>query len=112
MRTTIKNIELTRGDSYGFNFEISDSAGEVVTPDACFFSVKNNPDDDTYVFQKSLDQGITLLDSGEYYVKIDPDDTKDLAQFGYYYDLEVTIDDNVYTFLKGKLEIKWDVTKE
>ena len=112
MITTEKNITITRGDSFGFNFKVEDDEGTAVTLDACYFSCKENPDDENYVFQKNLSQGITQLSSGEYYVKIDPANTKDLSQFPYYYDLQCTIGDDIYTFLKGKLEIKWDVTKE
>lgn len=112
MITTIKNIEITRGDSFGFNFKVADDQDAAVALDACYFSVKQNPDDSEYVFQKNLSSGITQLSDGQYYVKIEPDDTEDLEQFGYYYDLQCTIDDDVYTFLKGRLNIKWDVTKE
>lgn len=112
MVTTEKEIKLTRGDSFGFNFKVADGNDEAVELDACHFSVKENPDDINYVFQKNLSRGITRLSDGEYYVKIEPEDTADLEQFQYYYDLQCKIDGNVYTFLKGKLEIKWDVTKE
>lgn len=112
MLTTIKDIKLTRGDSFGFNFKVADAEGVTVTLDACYFSVKENPDDESYIFQKDLSEGITRLSSGEYYVKIEPADTENLEQFGYYYDLQATIDDDVFTFLKGKLDIKWDVTRE
>lgn len=112
MKTTEKNIDLTRGDSWGFNFEITASDDSQVTLDACYFSCKEHPDDDEYIFQKSLDNGITALSGGGYYVKIEPADTENLEQNKYYYDLEATIGGDVYTFLKGKLNIKWDVTKE
>lgn len=112
MVTTEKDIKLTRGDSFGFNFKVADGEGEAVTLDACYFSVKENPDDDDYVFQKNLSQGITRLSDGQYYVKIEPSDTADLEQFGYYYDLQCGIGNDIFTFLKGKLDIKWDVTKE
>lgn len=112
MVTTEKNIGMTRGDSFGFNFKVENAGGEAVVLDACYFSVKENPDDENYIFQKSIDQGITQLSDGEYYVKIEPEDTADLEQFGYYYDLQCEIGNDVFTFLKGKLDIKWDVTKE
>lgn len=112
MKTIIKNIELTRGDSYGFNFEIADENDQEVGLDAAYFSCKENPDDEQYIFQKTLGNGITKLNDGGYYVKIDPDETKELTQFGYYYDLEIRIGNDIHTPLKGRLSIKWDVTKE
>lgn len=111
MVTTEKKIKLTRGDSFGFNFEVADSNDEEVSLDAVHFSCKESPTDANYIFQKTLNNGITKLSEG-YYVKIEPADTEELEYKDYYYDLQVTIGDDVYTFLKGKLEIKWDVTKE
>lgn len=112
MQTIIKNIVITRGNSYGFNFEITDEDDQEVELDAAYFSCKENPDDESYVFQESIGHGITKLNDGGYYVKIKPDDTKDLNLFKFYYDLEIRIDDDVYTPLKGRLNITWDVTKE
>lgn len=112
MVTTERVIKLTRGDTRGFNFTIKDKEGDEPTLDAVYFSVKENPDASEYVFQKTLGDGITPLSGGGYYVKIEPDDTKDLAKTKYFYDLEVNIGDDVYTPLKGQLEIKWDVTRE
>ena len=112
MQTIIKNIVITRGDSYGFNFEITDENDQEVELDAAYFSCKENPDDESCVFQKSIGHGITKLNDGGYYVKIEPDDTKDLNLFKFYYDLQIEIDDDVHTPLKGRLNITWDVTKE
>lgn len=112
MVTREKTFNITRGDSWGINFEITDSEGTQTALDAVYFSVKENPDDNQYIFQKSLGHGITALTGGGYYVKINPTDTQYLEQKKYYYDLEVTIGDDVYTFLKGMLDIRWDITKE
>ena len=111
MLTTIKDIKLTRGDSFGFNFEVADSEGNEVELDACYFSCKERPDDTEYIFQKSLNNGITKLSEG-YYVKLKPADTTNMEYKAYYYDLQATIGDDVITFLKGKLDIKWDITRE
>ena len=112
MVTTEKTIKITRGDSYGFNFKVTDKTGTVQELDAVYFSVKENPDDENYVFQKSLSDGVTQLTDGGYYVKVEPSDTKDLAKQRYYYDLELTVGDDVYTPRKGYFEVKWDVTRE
>lgn len=111
MKTTEKNITITRGDSFGFNFEVADDKGVATTLDACFFSCKRGFDDDRYVFQKSLGDGITALQDGGYYVKISPADTQSLARTSYLYDLQVQIGDDIYTPLKGRLNIEWDVTE-
>lgn len=112
MITTEKEIKITRGDSFGFNFEITDENDQQVELDACYFSCKEKPSDTDCLFQKSIGSGITKLNDGGYYVKIDPADTDGLESKKYYYDLEATIGNDVYTFLKGKLNIGWDVTRE
>lgn len=112
MVTTEKDIKVTRGDTFGFNFDIKDGEGLEPTLDAVYFSVKETPEDDDYTFQKTLTNGITRLTGGGYYVRIDPSDTQDLDKDKYYYDLQVNIDDDVYTPLKGKLDIRWDITRE
>jgi hypothetical protein len=108
MKTRIYDIELTRGTSFGFNFEIENLEEELT---ACYFSCKVVPEDESYVFQKSLGDGIKKLDDGGYYIKIDPEDTKDIDLIKYYYDLQIVIGEDVYTPLKGRLDIRWNVTR-
>lgn len=111
MITTVKDIIITRGDSKGFNFRVRDRQGVATTLDAAHFSVKENLDDNFYVLQKTLDAGITQLESGDYYVKIEPTDTEGLEPRKYYYDLQITIGDDIYTPLKGRFDVRWDVTE-
>ena len=109
MRTIEKDIELTRKNSFGFNFSIKNLTEDLTS---CFLSCKETPEDETYIFQKSLGNGIKKLDSGGYYVKIEPNDTKDMDFTKYYYDLQITIGQDVYTPLKGRMYIRWNVTEE
>lgn len=111
MITKEKNIIITRGDSYGFNFRVKNAAGTATTLTAAYFSVKEKLDDTTYVFQKTLSSGITQLSNGDYYVKIEPEDTEELELQRYYYDLQIKISDDVYTPLKGRFDVRWDVTE-
>lgn len=111
MITTEKNIIITRGDSKGFNFRVKNMQGQTTELDGAYFSVKESLDDTNYIFQKTLDNGITLLNSGDYYVKIEPEDTEDLELRKYYYDLQIVIGDDVYTPRKGRFDVKWDVTR-
>ena len=78
MITKVKDIIITRGDSKGFNFRVRDAQGAATALDAAHFSVKEKLDDSDYVLQKTLGAGITQLDSGDYYVKIEPADTEGL----------------------------------
>lgn len=111
MITKVKDIIITRGDSKGFNFRVRNRQGQATTLDGATFSVKENLDDSVYVFQKTLSLGISHLNNGDYYVKIEPEDTEGLTFRKYYYDLQIEIGDDIYTPLKGRFDVRWDVTE-
>lgn len=106
------NLKIMRGDTYTIGIRIK-GLGQV--PDSVYFSCKRNFEDQEYLFQKSLSDGISvenLQDSIRYAVKIAPNDTKNaLAPQRYQYDLEATINGDVVTLLTGRLELVPDVTK-
>ena len=107
--TKVKNLVITRGDSLIFNFEVVDLQSALTS---AYFSVKRNYSDTNYVVQKSLSNGITLVDTGVYKVRVAPSDTANLDLGSYYYDLQINISGDVYTILKGNLKIEYDVTEE
>lgn len=112
MVTTHKNFKLVRGDTLRFSFSISDINGDPDSITGAKFTCKKNIDDDTYLFQKTLNSGITLIESGKYTVRISPSDTKDLPIQKYYYDLEIIIDNDIYTLLIGQIDLIPDVTRQ
>lgn len=109
MQPTSKNVNLSmvRGDTMSFAFEV-DGVDHL---DAAFFTCKVNAEDYVPVFQKRLDYGITVASPGKYRVRIAPEDTDYVEVGSYYYDLEIQINDDVYTILKGRLKIEQDVTR-
>lgn len=104
-----KNINLcmVRGDTLAFSFEVEG----IDTLDTAYFSCKANADDENYVFQKSLIDGISLVETGKYRVRVAPTDTKDIEVGSYYYDLEIGVNSDIYTILKGVLKVEQDVTR-
>ena len=108
MVTEVKNISFTRGDSLGFYFKVENLEDDL---DEVSFSVKENPDETSYIFQRTLGNGITKMTGGYYYIKANPTQTELLEAAEYYYDLEIKIGIDVYTILKGKLIANWDITK-
>lgn len=106
------NIETTRGDTLSFGVQIYDIGQSLNT---AYFTVKNNYDDEIPVFQKSIDSGIELdhIDGQDYYykVRIDPEDTKDLEAKKYYYDFEIGVNNDIFTIMKGILDLEFDTTK-
>ncbi len=107
--TNNTNIKITKGDSFSFIFEIEDLTQDI---ESAFFTCKRNADDKAKLFQKTLRNGITKLENGKYLVRVAPSDTELIEQGQYPYDLEVGINSEVYTILKGVLMLDFDVTRE
>ena len=103
------NIAMVRGDTLAFAVEIEDLDQDL---DTCFFSCKSDPSDTEYVFQKSLDNGIEKESIGKYKVRVAPEDTENVEPGKYQYDLQIGLNGDIYTVLKGQLEIVFDITRE
>ena len=106
-----QNINITRGDTCSFNIQFVDFAGDLEHDvQDMFLSVKEDINSPT-IFQKSLGNGISKVIDNVYVVRIAPEDTEDMALGYYYYDFEVKINDDVFTLLKGVMQITYDVTE-
>lgn len=101
------DIEMVRGDTLKFIVEIKNLVGTV---SAVSFSCRTSATATDYVFQKTLNNGITAGSDGKYTVRVAPADTASKAAGWYDYDLEFTIGSDVYTPMKGKLHLMQDVT--
>jgi hypothetical protein len=112
MRTSFKMeeqyITMVRGDTLSFGLYI-DGLGEQDL-DTAFFTCKSNKSSEVNVFQKSLGSGITKYDDEKYIVRVAPEDTKDVEAGKYFYDLQIGLNDDIFTVLHGVLEITQDVT--
>lgn len=95
------NISMVCGDteSFGFLVEGVDSLDEV------FFSCKRNSQAQEYLFQKQLGSGINVDSPGHYVVRIAPGDTALLDPGNYWYDLEITVNNDVFTIYRGVLTL-------
>lgn len=101
------DISMVRGDTLPFDVEIQDYEGEV---DDFAMTCRATPNAVAAIFKKDLEDGISVLDN-TYTVRVAPEDTASLDPGVYYYDIQVTIDSDVFTPIKGKLYIDWDVTR-
>lgn len=101
------NLESLRGDTLAFGVEIEGLTTDLAT---AYFSCKSDPTDTTYIFQKSLTDGITKVSTGTYRVRVAPEDTKNLDAGTYYYDLQIGVSSDIYTIMIGKLKLVQDVT--
>lgn len=98
-----------RGDTFSFTFELEDFTGNL---DTCFFSCKENVEDETYAFQKSLGDGIEKVSDNQYRVKLEREDTINMiVGLPYFHDVEIGINGDFLTIISGKLKLKQDITR-
>lgn len=104
---------MIKGDTLAFGIEIEFDENPQFLDNA-YFSCKNIPDGEM-LFQKSLSDGIEFVkqvDNKMYYrVRVEPSDTKKLEVGRYYYDVEVRLNDDVFTILNGILNIEKEITE-
>lgn len=105
------NLFMVRGDTLRFNIEIEGLDTDLT---GAYFSCKKNKDDTTYIFQKSLSDGITKAEETEtsktYEIVVAPEDTEDVEDGNYFYDLQIQVGDDIFTPLLAILKIEKDVT--
>jgi hypothetical protein len=99
---------MVRGDTQSFELEITEN-NESVTVDSIYFTVKNDTHTEEVLFQKKLNDGITLTND-VYNITIDPSDTDNLDYGRYAYDIEIIKNSIKKTIAVGVLDIKEEVT--
>ena len=72
--------------------------------DACF-SVKSSYDHTETVFQKTMNDGISEVGTGQYAVRVAPEDTQTIDTGNYYYSFDISCNGDQFTFLDGMLTI-------
>ena len=107
--TNNKSISLIKGDTFTFDLFFSDL--ENIDIINIFFSVKKEQHDLKYILQKSINNGITLIDTLKYRIQLSSEDTQNLNQGRYYYDLQVNLGNDIYTIMMGTFNLKEDITK-
>ena len=100
-------ISMVRGDTLAFGMEFEDLDQDLET---AFFSCRQSYEGEI-VFQKSLSDGISKVEDGKYRCRVAPEDTASVAAGKYYYDLEIGVNGDKFTILKGVLDIEPDVTR-
>ena len=103
---TTYNIKMVKGDTESFGFELEG----VENLDAAYFSCKRNSQDENYLFQKSLNSGITKESGNQYVVRIAPSDTALLEPGQYWYDLEISKNGDIFTIFRGVLDLLPEIT--
>lgn len=109
------DIRHVKGDTYSSAMVIENLGQDLET---AYFTCRENLNDDSEkLFVKSLNNGITQVeyddenDIRKYAVRIAPSDTKNLQSGTYYYDLEIGINGDIFTIMKGKFIIEQDSSR-
>lgn len=107
-----KYIRMVRGDTLSFGLQLYDETGTSFGQDLerAYFTCKSNRSDKRYLFKKSLSDGVSKVGRGSYVVRVAPSDTADAKPGKYFYDLEIGCNGDVFTVMRGVLEIMQDVT--
>lgn len=105
-------IRMSRGDTLSFGIQVYDESGAPFGQDLerAHFTCKSNRSDTRYLFQKSLSDGISKMGQGTYVVRVAPSDTANAKPGKYFYDLEIGCNGDVFTVMRGVLELMQDVT--
>ena len=107
-----KYIRMCRGDTLSFGIQVYDEEGAPFSQDlerACF-TCKSNRSDSRFLFKKSLSGGVSKVGPGAYTVRVAPSDTANAKPGKYFYDFEIGCNGDVFTVMRGVLEIMQDVT--
>ena len=103
--TLIQNFVLVRGISFTLDLIIPELQNNTNLINL-YFTVRDKNQNDKYIFQKNLLEGIVLIEKSQYRITIDAEDTINLLLDKYNYDLKIEFDNNIFTIIKGTLIIK------
>lgn len=116
MNAYINNITHERGDTFSCGVEAEGLGQDLET---IYFTCRENLNDNSKIlFQKKLNNGITLVnydqekDIRQYAVRIAPEDTANIQSGNYYYDLQIGVNSDIFTIMKGLFVIEQDCTRE
>lgn len=111
------NIRHVKGDTYSSALVV-EGLGQPL--DSVYFTCRDSANDNSVIlFEKSLaDGGITIVDYDAekdirtYAVRIDPFDTRTLQIGTYFYDIQITVNSDVFTIMKGSFILEQDASKK
>ena len=109
------DIRHIKGDTFSCAFIIENLGQSIET--AKFTCRDSLNDNSNVLFQKTLEDGISLVETDnehdikKYAVRVAPDDTKNLQSGTYYYDLEVGVNSDVFTLMKGIFILQQDSSR-
>ena len=104
-----KYITMVKGDTLAFGVEVQDQNDQPINVDGAGFIAKKNYNDVTALFDVTLGSGITKVADGVYSVRVAPSATADAEAGRYFYQFKVEKNNDVYTIMRGIIELEPDV---
>ena len=106
-------IRMPRGDIRLVRFVVNDPGATKTEIDfsEIYFTVKKTSRDKSFLFQKRLTTGgIEKLDSGDYEIKIEPNDTNKLDYGNYKFDIQLIYEDELKETFVGDFILTDEIT--
>jgi len=110
------NIRHVKGDTFSSTVIVEGLGQEL---DSIYFTCRDNLNDDSNIlFEKGLNRGIEIIDYDAendirtYSIRIEPYDTKSLQAGSYFYDVQIAVNSDVFTIMKGNFIIEQDATRK
>lgn len=104
-----KNIRMIKGDTVSFGVDVRDGEGNLVNVDSMILTVKKIDIGNKALFQKTIGNGVTKRSDG-YVIRIAPEDTENEKPGKYLYDIQIGVNDDIFTINHGLFEIENDIT--
>lgn len=101
------NLVMVRGDTLSFAMEIEGLDQDL---DTAYFTAKANYTTNTPLFRKSLENGIEKVSAGLYRIRVAPSDTAGAQTGMYFYDLEIGVNSDIFTIMRGSLSLEPEVS--
>ena len=93
------NITMVRGDTASFGVKFKDYPD--INLDKAVLTVRTDFNASSYLFHKTKGNGVSKVGAGEYIVRIAPEDTENLQEGTYVYDFKISVNDDLFTLLRG-----------
>lgn len=110
------DIRNVKGDTFSCAMSI-DGLGQDL--ESVYFTCRDGLNDDSEVlFEAELDDGISLVeydqekDIRKYAIRVAPAQTKNIQTGTYYYDLQVGINSDIFTIMRGKFIVEQECSRE
>lgn len=110
------NIRHVKGTTYSCGFVVEDLGQDL---DTIYFTCRAGQNDDSEVlFEVELNDGITLVeydsetDTRKYAIRVAPELTQDLQTGTYFYGLQIGVNNDKFTIMRGNFTLEQDATRK